>query len=149
MIRPFENTDRQAYLEMAEEFYQTDAVLHNAPKENFITTFDAAIENSPYVKGYIFEQNNEVAGFALISPAYSNEVGGMVLWLEELYVRNKFQGQGLGKEFFSFIEEEAAAYAKRIRLEVHPNNTRAIALYHKLGYKELPYLQMVKEDSAL
>ncbi len=146
MIRPFEEKDRRIYLEMAEEFYETNAVLHKAPKENFIKTFNAIMENSPYIKGYILEHNKEIAGFALVCPAYSNEAGGLTLWLEELFVKSKFQGKGLGRAFFSFIEEEAAGFAKRLRLEVHPQNTRAIALYRKLAYEELPYTQMVKDN---
>ena len=39
MIRPIEKKDREAYLKMAEIFYNSNAVLSPVPKENFEKTF--------------------------------------------------------------------------------------------------------------
>ena len=35
--------------------------------------------------------------------------------------------------------------ARRLRLEVEPENERAVALYKKLGYRELEYRSMIKD----
>ena len=35
--------------------------------------------------------------------------------------------------------------AARYRLEAEPENEGAVRLYHRMGYKELPYMQLVKE----
>ena len=35
------------------------------------------------------------------------------------------------------------AAAKQLRLEVEPNNVRAKALYERMGYKVLPYQEMI------
>jgi ribosomal protein S18 acetylase RimI-like enzyme len=43
-----------------------------------------------------------------------------------------------------FMEQEYPS-AKRFRLEVSKENTRAIELYRKLGYEVLEYVQMVKD----
>ena len=49
---------------------------------------------------------------------------------------------GLGKAFFKYMEENYPA--ARYRLEIEPENLRAKKLYSSLGYKELPYAQMIK-----
>jgi ribosomal protein S18 acetylase RimI-like enzyme len=43
-----------------------------------------------------------------------------------------------------FIEREYPS-AKRFRLEVSKDNTRAVGLYRSLGYEVLEYVQMVKD----
>mgnify|MGYP002740687863 FL=1 len=46
---------------------------------------------------------------------------------------------------FSFVSEYYAGRAARFRLEVEPDNEGARRLYGRLGYEELPYVQMVRE----
>ena len=53
-----------------------------------------------------------------------------------------FRGKGLGKELLSYAETLGA---KRLRLEVVPDNERAIGLYRSFGYTPMQYWQMFKE----
>ena len=43
------------------------------------------------------------------------------------------------------VEEHKEEGVARFRLEVEEDNTRAAALYERLGYKPLDYKQMIKE----
>lgn len=144
MIREVGKEDRQLFLDMTEEFYDSEAVLHPVPEFHRTALWEEMMRSDCYVKGYILETENGPAGYAQLSFTYSQEAGGKVVWLEELYVREGFRGHGLGKEFFAFLREEYEPKAARIRLEVEPENERARKLYESLGYRELPYLQMVK-----
>ncbi|MCQ2480168.1 MAG: GNAT family N-acetyltransferase, partial [Clostridia bacterium] len=75
----------------------------------------------------------------------SQEAGGMVCWIEELYVKEEYRNNGIGKEFFDFIKREIEPKCKRIRLEVEDYNIGAKRLYSSLGFEMLPYEQMIKE----
>ena len=145
MVRYMKETDKNDFIKMADEFYHSNAVLHSVPLKNFAITFREIMNNSPYAKGMVFEHNGEIAGYGLISITYSNEVASLVILLEEIFVRPKYRSCGLGTEFFAFIEKEFGNKAKRLRLEVTHCNTRAQQLYHKLGFEELDYMQMVKD----
>ncbi len=145
MIRPITLADRQNYLAMCKEFYSGDAVLHPVPEECFQRTFDALMEHTPYADAYIIEQNGETAGYALLAKSFSQEAGGIVVWIEELYIRPTFQGHGLGTAFFCFLEEQKGDMVRRYRLEYEPDNVRGAALYRRLGFTPLAYGQMMKE----
>ena len=137
--------DRELYIGMAEEFYSSDAVLHPVPREYFEKTADEALRSDAYAEIYLLEYEGRTAGYGLTARTFSQEAGGQVLWIEELYIREEYRSRGLGREFFSFIEEKNRGKIARLRLEVEEENTRAISLYKRLGYEVLDYKQMVKE----
>ena len=132
MIRKMRSEDKKTYMEMAREFYHSDAVLHPVPDTYFERTADEALRSDVYAEIFLFECENEAAG-------------GMVWWIEEVYVREAFRSKGIGREFFAYLDKVKGSAVTRMRLEVEEDNTRAVALYKKLGYKPLEYAQMIKD----
>lgn len=145
MIHRLTEKDKQVYIEMAKEFYHSDAVLHPIPDEHFEHTAKEALRSDVYAGIYLFESDGETAGYGLTAKTFSQEAGGIVIWIEEIYIREKHRSKGLGREFFEFLEQQYKDSAVRFRLEVEPDNKRAMSLYEKLGYKKLDYIQMVRE----
>lgn len=145
MVRKIKEADRASYLKMAKEFYSSEAVEHSLPENHFSETFQELMRSDCYADAYILEHENKTAGYALLAKTFSQEAGGMVLWIEELYVMPEYRSRGLGHEFFLYLKDNLCHGVKRIRLEVESGNTRAISLYRKLGFEDLPYLQMIKK----
>ena len=82
----------------------------------------------------------------IISKTFSPEAGGVVIWIEELYLLDEYRSKGLGRDFFEHLEQKAISEKiARQRLEISPSNERAKKLYMKMGFKELDYKQMVKD----
>ena len=144
MFRDLQERDKDVFLSMVKSFYSSEAVLSPVEPKNFEATFKAAMEKSPFLRALMIEHEGNPVGYGLLSFTYSNEVGGMVVLAEELYITEACRGKGYGRGFFAFIEREYPD-AKRFRLEVMHGNTRAIRLYEKLGYKPMEYRQMVKD----
>ena len=144
-IRKINEKDRYIYLEMVKEFYDSEAVLHSVNSKNFEITFNTLISSNIYSEGYIIEENEDIFGYCLLSKTYSQEVGGMVCLVEELYIKEEYRSKGIGTKVFEFLKERFKDY-KRIRLEVEVNNKRAITLYNSIGFNELKYIQMVIDD---
>ena len=144
MFRKLNEKDREIWLTLQHEFYNSPAVLHPIPQEYYENTFNEIIKGSPYLDAYMIEKDQEVVGYGQISLTYSNEAGGMVVLLEELYIRPGYQGQGIGRKYFDFVHEAYKGKAKRFRLEVEPDN-KAQRLYERIGYKALNYKQMYIE----
>lgn len=144
MIRDSLPEDRNIFLSMVKRFYSSSAVAHNVDSQNFDITFDAAVSKSPFIRLLIIDDDEISVGYALLSFTYSNEVGGMVVLVEELYVSEEYRGMGFGGMVFEFLEQEYPS-AKRFRLEVRKDNERAIKLYSRIGYNVLDYVQMVRD----
>lgn len=145
MVRKICREDRETYITLAQEFYRAGVTLEVVDTKNIEITFDELMRSDVYTEGYIIESEGEVAGFALLAKTFSQEAGGLVIWLEELYIRPEYRSKGLGTEFFEYLENNMDSRVKRIRLEVEEENTRVVKLYEKLGFKWFAYDQMVKE----
>lgn len=143
MLRKIERKDRKKYLELARAFYHSEAVLHTVPESYFENTFDEMMRSSVYAEGYILSDGQD-CGYALLAKSFSQEAGGLVVWLDEFFVEEAHRGKGLGKEFMEFLFANYGGKA-RIRLEVEPTNVKAEKLYKKVGFTDLLYKQMVLE----
>ncbi len=80
-----------------------------------------------------------LAGMAIYFPSFSTFAGRRGLWLEDLYVRPEFRGQGFGKalleRFLSIAQEQNCARAEWSVLDW---NTPAIEFYQHLGATVMP-----------
>ncbi len=134
--------DYTDYIEMSQQFYQGDATLHAVPVEHFQRTFSLALSNSPYLRLLFIEHDRATAGYALLAFTYSNEAGGMVVWLEELFILPSHRNLSLGAHFLQWLKQTYQQKAKRYRLELCSQNTGARRLYTRHAFAPLPYEQM-------
>lgn len=141
-IRPIALRDKHCVVEMMRVFYASPAVLSNGTEDIFSNDVDACISDDPYLEGYVFEEFNEILGYAMVSKGFSTEWGKHLLWVEDIYVKEEFRGKGIGKRFFSFLSQKYPNHV--VRLEAEKENEKAIKMYKKNGFEVLPYLQMVK-----
>jgi len=143
MIRKITPDDRAVFLQMAREFYRSEAVLHPIPESRDARACDEMMRWDMHMEGLIFESCDETAGYALLCKTYSQEAGGLAVWIDELYLRPAFRNRGMGKAFFAELPKLIPA--ARYRLEIEPDNARAEKLYRAMGFAVLDYKQMVKD----
>lgn len=141
-IRYMEERDRQLVLEMMRAFYNSEAVFTNGSEEIFNIDIDNCISDNPYIEGYVFENDNDVQGYAMLAKSFSTEFGKQCIWIEDIYIKEEYRGLGIGSLFFEFIEDKYTDVL--LRLEVEEDNHRALNLYKKYGFDLLPYMEMKK-----
>ena len=135
--------DRDLVIPMVRAFYQSDAVDHPVDAAVLERSFQAAAGPAePLLRGLLIQWEGRPAGYMYITQCYSAEVGGRCVFIEEIFLKPEFRGQGLGTEIMAWLEREYPA-ARRFRLEVTQVNQRAVRLYQRAGYEFLRYDQMV------
>ena len=149
-FRPIAPDDREAFLALCRAFYAGDAVLHPIPDRCHVRTFDELMRSRDYIEAFMIElleaQQTGPIGLFILNRMFQHEAGGVVVWIELIYIDAPYRAHGIGHQIFDFVE---ARYPDaRLRLEVEPGNRRARALYSALGYRELGYLQMYKDPTT-
>lgn len=142
IIRSIEEKDKNHILQMMRVFYASPAVLSNGSEEIFEADFAACISDSPYLEGYIFENAEDIQGYAMVAKSFSTEFGKPCIWIEDLYVKDGYRGLGIGSRFLRFIESKYPGAI--LRLEVEEENERAVKTYKTCGYEVIPYMEMKK-----
>ena len=141
MIRRIKESDRELYYKYVDLFYHSDVVNAPVPEVNYELTFNEFMRSDDYVWCYIFEEDNKPCGFAMLSKTFSQEAGGISVTVEEIYIEEEYRNKGLGTQFFEYMKENI--HAARYRIEVEPDNEKAMRLYERMGFEVLPYVQMV------
>lgn len=75
-IRDFIEEDRQAYLEMARDFYSSDASLFELEEQKLEDTFNIGVKGSPLMRGLTLCEQEKPVGYALLAFYWSCEAGG-------------------------------------------------------------------------
>ena len=141
-IRVMTREDKPTIMDMMRVFYASPAVLSNGSDEIFDADIENCVNDSPYLEGFVFENDDEIQGYGMIAKSFSTEFGKPCIWVEDLYLKPEYRGLGIGSMFFEYLEK---IYTDCIfRLEVEEENERAIHVYEKNGFAVLPYMEMKK-----
>jgi len=110
------------------KIWQTIGELHNNPKKGKIV---------------VFTKENLIIGYSILIFYWSNEYGGEVLHIDELYVKPEHRGHGVSTKFFrSLLRSEHGAVA--LQLEVTASNKKALDYYKRLGFKKTRNLHLIR-----
>lgn len=82
----------------------------------------------------IIEWDKKIVGYALIINYWSNEYGGIILLIDELYIQKEYRRLGLATTYLNFLFNNRINNCVAFRLEVMPSNNLAYNLYQKLGF---------------
>ena len=145
LVRNFKQIDQQAYYAMAESFYQSDAAISEIKRIQLEHTFQEIMKGSPYIKGKMLCEGDTIVGYALLVFSWSCEYDGIMVTVDELFIKDSYRSKRYGSAFFKWLEKTYVIDDYSYSLEVNPQNPRAKKLYERLGYRSCPYIQMVKE----
>jgi ribosomal protein S18 acetylase RimI-like enzyme len=86
----------------------------------------------------VCEVDGHPVGYALLISFWSNELGGEVCIIDELFVLQAYRGRGLATALLTkLMDSQQSIWPGKpaaLALEVSPANERARALYARLGF---------------
>jgi len=140
-IRKIQRADTELVVDMMRKFYNSPSVITDGSEKIFAANVENCLNGSPYVDGFVFVDGGKIIGYGITAHGYSTEFGGECIWIEDIYVEAEYRGHGVGTKFIRHVKE---IYPEKIlRLESEANNIKALSLYKRLGFGELPYLELV------
>ena len=132
IFRQYGQEDLSALSDMIHALYREDPGGETIDDRKITDTVNEHTIHPEKLNIIIFEDDDQILGYALLVYAWSNEYGGDILHVDELYVQEAYRDQGIGAAFFHFIEETMSPAA--LQLEVAPSNRKALVLYNRLGF---------------
>jgi len=136
MIRKAQLSDLSALVSLEQKCFTID-LLSKRSFHHFITKGKASL--------FVFEEDSVLLGYSLVLFHQNTSMAR----LYSLAIDPSSRGKGIAVSLIDASESYALARGVvSMRLEVHVNNHAAIALYHKLGYREFDIYPDYYEDHA-
>jgi ribosomal protein S18 acetylase RimI-like enzyme len=135
--RPARAEDDDAIVAMSQDLYGP-APPHGVVSEAQIRATLATFRVQP-IRGraLVLDEAGTAAGYAFLASYWSNELGGEVCTIDELYVVPGQRSRGHGTAMMRSVMRGEPLWPGRpvaLELEVSPSNHRALALYARLGF---------------
>lgn len=134
-----ELTFRQLVLEFWEESDETSGFMTTAKVSQ---TIARSKSHPDELEITLFRQRDTAVGYVILSSFWSNEYGGMITIVDELYIQPAFQGMGTASAFLEELSQRSERQG--LLLEVFPENQRAFELYRRLGFEVIDRIFMQK-----
>lgn len=146
-IRKGNPEDMQSVLGLIQEL----AIFEKEPEAVVITVDDLVRDGfgeNPLFHVFVAEVEEEIVGIALYYYRYSTWKG-KTIHLEDLIVKDKMRGTGLGSALYTAIMKQGKKdNVRRVEWNVLAWNTPAVKFYENSGAKILEDWQVVQMDEA-
>jgi len=133
--RPLTPTDHDTVRELIYSLYREDPDGSPVNDEKIRATFVEFAAHPEKGTVLVIEQDDHIVGYAVLVYFWSNESGGNIVNIDELYVVKEHRGQGIGTAFIRHLVETKHNGAVALELQVTPGNTGARKLYERIGFQ--------------
>jgi ribosomal protein S18 acetylase RimI-like enzyme len=133
----FRNFQQQDFLEVEKmifDLYEEDVYGETITSEKIHNTVQELTKHPEKGKIIVFICHREIVGYAIVIFFWSNEFGGNIIHIDELYVNAAWRNRGIATQFFKDLSSYGQENTKALQLEVTPTNRRAFTYYRRLGF---------------
>jgi ribosomal protein S18 acetylase RimI-like enzyme len=94
------------------------------------------LEDPSHGAAWMFREDGRAVGYLVVTHGYSLEFDGRIAVVDEVYAVPEMRGRGIGAQALALAEEHCRRNGiSALRLEVHQENRRALALYERNGFE--------------
>jgi GNAT superfamily N-acetyltransferase len=143
-------TDAEELTIMSMELYNEVINRKDFTENRIVATIRFYEQNTKMGEVLMLEYNGSLAGYSIIFRFWSNEYGGLLVGIDELFVKKPFRHFGIATTFTNSLinDEKKNPDFVGIELESHPDNEAAQRLYASLGFPEnenASYIKLFKK----
>jgi len=143
LFRSMRLEDEDIVRRMVKALYKSLDVPHGYMTDQKIdATFQQLRLRQSNLELDVFELDGVIAGYALLFKFWYNEIGGLVLNVDELFVLPDFRERGIASRYLATLNNRRDYVA--LSLEVLPQNEKAYSLYKRMGFAEKETVTLYK-----
>lgn len=132
--KPATSGDIGVLIDLMTEFYEESGYGLNRGLSR--RAFGELMQDPSLGRVWLLQHKGQVAGYIVLTVGFSMEYGGRDAFVDDLFVRSKFRGLGLGRCGLDALLAECRARGVRaVHLEVGRSNEPAKKLYAKYGFQ--------------
>jgi len=138
MWRLAQPNDFDEIVAMCRELNREDPGPAPVPDSHMKGTLEASRRDPIRGLPVVLEVDGRIQGYALLISFWSNELGGEICNIDELYVKPASRGNGHGRSIVTALMQSRVLWPRplaAIQLEVSPKNAKASKLYADLGFR--------------
>ena len=146
IFRVATRADLDSLLPLVRAYYEFD----HLPFDERIarTALEHFVDEPTFGRAWFICTDTDVIGYLILTLGYSIEYGGCDAFVDEVYLRAEYRGQGIGRQTMAFAEIQCRALGVRaLHLEVERANTTAHAFDRKVGFIDHDRYLMTKRIS--
>jgi len=140
-FKRYAEKDLADLMEMVFGLYDEDPEGMPINEAKIIRTANASLNNPDKVQIYMFRSGGANVGYGMLTFTWSNEYGGDVTNIDEIYVKKEYRNRQAASSFFRHVLE-SDKNAVMFELEVTPGNKGALRLYKSLGFEASENMHM-------
>lgn len=136
--RPAEE-DGETIVAMCLALYAEDPSEHPMSADRVNRTLGSLREQPTRGQAVVLDVDGQCLGYALLASFWSNELGGEICTIDELYVKPEIRGNGHATTLLRSLSSGDGLWPRRpvaLELETTPDNVRARSLYRRLGFTD-------------
>lgn len=133
--RPFLPTDLPAFIRLVTSYYREDVPGTTITPDRILATVRELNRHKDKGSVLLFEKGQTLIGYCIMINYWSNEYGGNLLMIDELYVVPEERSRGIATDFLELLQKVAPKDCVALQLEVNRSNRKAMRLYSLLGFE--------------
>ncbi|NBX67726.1 MAG: GNAT family N-acetyltransferase [Proteobacteria bacterium] len=103
-------------------------------------------KNEALATPYFIKQGNEKIGYVILTRYHSVEKGGLTIYIDELYVEERFRRRGVGKTILDEVVNIARREkAKALWANTEHNNEGSQRFFKNAGFRQNKYLNFERQ----
>ena len=127
--------DAERLMPLLREFYDYDHIPLDEPAAR--RALSQLLSDARLGRVYLIAAGEELIGYLVVTFGFSLEFKGRDAFVDELFLRAEFRGQGIGRRALAVAEETCRAEGVgALHLEVERANTGAQEVYRRAGFKD-------------
>lgn len=134
-FRLFSDWDYDELKGMIYSLYREDPEGERINQDKISKTVSEYRRHPDKISIIIFELDGIIIGYSIVVLYWSNEYGGNIACIDEIYIKPEYRNRGFATYFIKTLEEK---YVNVVGMQLFttPSNTKALKLYELLGFRK-------------